>query len=293
MQAASRFFRAFIGIFSAAFLGLLLLAINVLQVSSMLLHPFFPAVTRRFNRELANFWWGLCVLLGTGVLGYEVVLSGDEVPLRENALAFANHQEMPDIFILMTFAKKEKRLGDLKFFVKDIIKYVPGIGWGMWMIDCIFLKRNWADDADRIQETFHKFTTNHIPFWVTFFPEGTRVRPHKLELSQRFAKAKGLPILHHVLLPRTKGFTTAITALRSQTQAVYDLTIAYEGQVPTLWSLLTGKSRRAFLHVRRFPVNQLPSSEKELASWLIQRFLEKDKLLKGLIRRPSSRSISA
>lgn len=273
--------KSIVGYSLAALLVLLLLCLNALQALSLLLYPALPVFTRRFNRELANFWWGLCVHLGTGILKYEVVITGDNVPARENALVFANHQEMPDIFILMTFALRKGRLGDLKFFVKDALKWVPGIGWGMWMLDCVFLKRTWADDENRIRATFHKFTTHQIPFWLTFFPEGTRIRPEKLKRSQEYAREKGIPLLDRVMIPRTKGFTAAMTGLRSRADAVYDLTIRYEGSVPTLADLVTGKAKRAYLHVKRFPIDQLPSKESELASWMLERFVEKNKLLSG------------
>ena len=38
--------------------------------------------------------------------------------------------------------------------------------------------------------------------------EGTRARPAKIKESQEFAKSRGLPVLKHVLLPRTKGLLT-------------------------------------------------------------------------------------
>ncbi len=39
------------------------------------------------------------------------------------------------------------------------------------------------------------------------FCEGTRFTEQKHEESMRIAKEKGLPILKHHLLPRTKGFS--------------------------------------------------------------------------------------
>lgn len=267
------------GCILATLLALLLLCLNVLQALSLLLYPVCPVLARRFNRELANVWWGLCVQLGTEILKYEVIVTGDNVPPGENALVFSNHQEMPDVFVLMTFARRKGRLGDLKFFVKDVLKWIPGMGWGMWMLDCVFLKRTWADDETRIRATFHKFTTYQIPFWLAFFPEGTRIRPEKSKLSQEYAREKGLPLLDRVMIPRTKGFTAAMTGLRSRADAVYDLTIRYEGTVPTLADLVTGKAKRTYLHVKRFSVNELPTKETELARWLLERFVEKNKLL--------------
>lgn len=51
-------------------------------------------------------------------------------------------------------AAAECELGDMKWMVKDIIKYVPGVGWGMLFLDCIFVKRDWTTDKESIRKTF-------------------------------------------------------------------------------------------------------------------------------------------
>ena len=61
---------------------------------------------------------------------------------------------MADITFLMDFAYRKGRLGDMKWMVKDIIKYVPGVGWGMLFLDCIFVKRDWTTDKESIRKTF-------------------------------------------------------------------------------------------------------------------------------------------
>ena len=78
--------------------------------------------------------------------------TGDEVPDRENVILVSNHQEMVDIPVLFSFAYAKRRLGDMKFFAKDIIKYVPGFGWGLLFLDCLFVKRNWTSDKEKIDQ---------------------------------------------------------------------------------------------------------------------------------------------
>ena len=79
-----------------------------------------------------------------------MVISGDELPQTENAVVIANHQSMTDVQALFLLARKAGRLGDLKWFVKNSLKYVPGIGWGMVFLDCLFVKRDWTADRRRI-----------------------------------------------------------------------------------------------------------------------------------------------
>ena len=88
------------------------------------------------------------------IYGYQLEITGDPVPMRESAIIISNHQQMPDIVLLMTFALSKGRLGDLKFFVKYAIKFVPGIGWGMVFLDCLFVRRNWSADRASIEAAF-------------------------------------------------------------------------------------------------------------------------------------------
>ena len=75
----------------------------------------------------------------------------------------------------------------MKWFVKDILKWIPGPGWGMVMIDCIFLKRNWARDKQDVLDLFSKFKRDDIPVFLVSFLEGTRATPEKLAQSQQYA----------------------------------------------------------------------------------------------------------
>jgi 1-acyl-sn-glycerol-3-phosphate acyltransferase len=261
-----------------------LLVLNAAQTASLALRPFSMRSFRGFNRWAADTWWGWCVTSSERLHGVRLIVSGDPVPARENAIVVSNHQQMPDITFLMIWARQKERLGDLKWVVKDPIKYVPGVGWGMAFLDCVFVKRNWTDDRASVEQTFAQLTGNRVPFWLVSFPEGTRVSEAKVEQSQDYARAHGLLPLWHVLVPRTKGFTASVAGLREHADAVYDVTIGYEEGVPTLWQFIKGYARRAHLHVRRFPIRDLPESEAELALWLQRRFEEKDALLEHFYR---------
>ena len=256
-----------------------LIGFNAAQVASTMLIPISPKLFRKLNREWADTWWGWCVTVGRRLYGVELTLTGDEIPMRENAVVVINHQEMSDITFMMDYARRKDRLGDMKWMVKDIVKYVPGVGWGMLFLDCLFVKRDWTSDEDSIRRTFAKLRDNDVPVWLLSFPEGTRNKPEKLERSQEYARQQGLPVPRHVQVPRTKGFAATVEGLRDHITAVYDITIAYEGGVPTLWQYIRGFANRAHFHVRRFPVASLPEDSAGLAEWLHEQFWIKDELL--------------
>jgi 1-acyl-sn-glycerol-3-phosphate acyltransferase len=266
---------------TTAFLFASLIVLNLAQVASLLLRPFSRRAFRAFNRGAAGLWWGLCVLGSRHLRGIRLEVTGDEVPRRENAIVVANHQEMPDITFLLIYARTKERLGDLKWMVKDLIKYVPGVGWGMAFLDCVFVKRSWADDQASIERTFSSLVRGRVPLWLVSFPEGTRLTAAKLEESRAYAAHAGTRPPRHVLVPRTKGFVASVRGLRGHAEAVYDVTIGYEGGVPTLWQYVLGYCPRAHFHVRRYPVRELPVEDAALAAWLLARFEEKDELLEG------------
>lgn len=274
-----RLFGYLVGFPSALFLFLSLLVINVLQMSTMLVAPFSSRLFRAVNRWCANTWWGSCVVWAEKLLGVNFVITGDKLPERENALVIANHQEMSDIIVLFPLAWRCRRLGDMKWFVKDVIKYVPGIGWGMLFLDCLFVKRDWMADRRKIEKTFERINSHDTPFWLISFSEGTRITPKKLAASQRYAAKVGQRKLVNVMVPRTKGFIASMQGLGHRAEAVYDVTIGYQEGIPSLWQFICGGARNVHLKISRYPVSELPKDEAGLSQWLLTRFEEKDALL--------------
>ena len=103
--------------------------------------PFFWKAFRNLNVALAGSWWGGCEWLLRKAGGVDVKVTGDELPIEENVILISNHQGWGDIPMLFKLAKRRKGVGNMKWFVKDALKYLPAIGWGMIFLDCLFVKR--------------------------------------------------------------------------------------------------------------------------------------------------------
>jgi 1-acyl-sn-glycerol-3-phosphate acyltransferase len=273
------------GAIAVSFLFPVLIVINLLQTLSLLVIPISRGAFRRFNRFCANTWWGWCGTTARSFYGTQIHVTGDTIPDREHAIVITNHQQMPDINFFMFFAKSKHRLGDLKWFVKHAIKYIPGVGWGMWFLDCIFVRRAWAHDKESIKATFARINQHKVPYWIVLFAEGTRFTKEKLARSHKHAEKNKLPLTKHVLLPRPTGFAASVIGLRDgHLDAVYDVTIGYPEGVPTLWQYSCGFCREAHLHVRRYPISELPLEKPGLSEWIIERFQEKDRMLDDFYR---------
>jgi 1-acyl-sn-glycerol-3-phosphate acyltransferase len=272
--------RAFAGLSVGALsFALLIFVINPLQMLSVLIYPFSPSKFRAINTTFAGFIWGVWVWMAHVQNGITVRITGDAVPQKENAMLISNHQTITDVMVLLCFASRCGRLPDLKWFVKDVIKYVPGPGWGMRFLDCIFVKRNWDRDKDAIKSLFGKYAANQIPVFVISFLEGTRRNAKNARQSQDFAREHGLYVPQHTLVPRTKGFVATITGLRGHLDAVYDITLGYPDRVPSLFDCFACRVDHIEVHVKRHAMASLPEGPDELAAWVAQRFLEKDRLL--------------
>jgi hypothetical protein len=158
----------------------------------------------------------------------------------------------------------------------------------MWLLDCIFLARDWLKDRKNIDTLFRKYRAEAIPLFLVSFLEGTRLTPKKLAASQAFAKERGQYVPKHTLVPRTKGFVFTMTGLRQHLDSVYDVTIGYEtSRPPSLFNCFAGDVKRLDVHVRRYAAASLPTDEEALATWALERFREKDELLE--LRRETGR----
>lgn len=268
---------------AAAFVPLLCL--NLLQFPSLLLLPFSKKLFRQYNRTAAWLVWGWWAWAVQRLIGLRVHVTGEVMGVSENTILIANHQGMGDILVLLCLALDKKRIGDIKWLVKDVLKYVPGLGWGMLFIECVFLKRSWSKDESKIVRAFSKFKTAQMPLWLIMFPEGTRLKPEKLKSSQTHAKEKGLEVFSHVLIPRTKGFYTALVGLRGYVQNVYSVTIAYPGTAtPSLVRLIRGDVKDVYCHVRKVPLSTIPEDPSGVGQWLLQDFTLKERLLSGFVQ---------
>mgnify|MGYP001320444553 CR=1 FL=1 len=275
----ARVLRLIVGALSFAYL---IVVLNLVQAASFLLLPVSRRAVRRINRWCARSIWGMWVLMAERQNDIQVRITGDAVLPRENALVLANHQSMTDVLLLLCLGWRARRLGDLKWFVKRVVQYVPGPGVGMWLLDCIFLDRDWLKDRSNIDKLFRKYKAESIPLFLVSFLEGTRLTPKKLADAQAFARDRGQYVPKHTLVPRTKGFVFTMCGLREHLDAVYDVTIGYQSSPPpSLLSCFAGDVRQLDLHVRRFDAASLPTEEEALTQWALDRFREKDELLEA------------
>lgn len=212
---------------------------------------------------------------------------------RENYLVIANHIGSIDFMIINELAIPQKMLGNLKYLIKDAAMYIPVFGIGMKMAGFLYLKRNIAEDRRRIVEYCSFIKKVKIPLWLIVYPESSRFSEEKKVKSQEFCKKKGLPILNHVLFPRTGGFKIIADNLKgSHVKNVVDLTVFFEtptGKIPSLFDLLLGNASGSFkTDIQVFPLKEIENFD----DFLINSFIRKDKLIDDWKNECKNRKIS-
>ncbi|ESR34692.1 1-acyl-sn-glycerol-3-phosphate acyltransferase 2 [Citrus sinensis] len=177
--------------------------------------------------------------------------------------------------------KRSGCLGSTLAVMKKSSKFLPVIGWSMWFSEYLFLERNWAKDESTLKSGLQRLRDYPQPFWLALFVEGTRFTQAKLLAAQEYAASTGLPIPRNVLIPRTKGFVSAVSHMRSFVPAIYDVTVAIpkSSPAPTMIRLFKGQSSVMHVHLKRHLMKELPETDDAVAQWCRDTFVAKDALL--------------
>ncbi|CAB4278249.1 unnamed protein product [Prunus armeniaca] len=235
------------------------LFVNLLQAICFLtIRPLSKSAYRKINGTVASLLWLVHICLLEWWAGLKVKLYTDLETYRlmgkEHALLMPNHMCDADVLIGFLLAQRLGCLRSALMVMKKSAKYLP-----------------------RSLQGLKDFP---MPFWLTMYAEGTRMTPDKLLEAQKFAASRKLPIPKNVLIPRTKGFVTAVKNLRSFVPAVYDVTLAVpEGHsTPSLRTIMERKSTMVKIHIKRYSMKELPQSDEAIAQWCRDRFVAKVRL---------------
>ncbi|KAL0386981.1 UNVERIFIED_CONTAM: putative 1-acyl-sn-glycerol-3-phosphate acyltransferase 5 [Sesamum radiatum] len=270
--------------------GVLCIVILVLTAFVLLVYGgFWSGVVLRFfsvhySRKMTAFFFGswiaLWPFLFEKINKTKVVFSGEKVPARERVLLLANHRTEVDWMYLWDLALRKGREGYIKYILKSSLMKLPVFGWVFHVTEFIPVERKWEADELTVRQMLSTFRDPRDPLWLAVFPEGTDFTEQKCLRSQKYASENGLPHLKNVLLPKTKGFYACLEHLRGSLDAVYDITIGYLHRCPSFLDNAFGVDpSEVHIHIRRVALSDIPTSENELSSWLMETFRLKDELL--------------
>jgi 1-acyl-sn-glycerol-3-phosphate acyltransferase len=213
----------------------------------------------------------------------------------DRLVLIANHQIYTDWLYLWWIAYTNGMHGRLFVVLKESLRRIPVIGWGMQFYQFIFMKRNWERDKPNMAKHLQKLNKSTTPMWLLLFPEGTNLAPCTRKKSQKWAAQNGIPDMEHQLLPRSTGLRFCLQELRGTVDYLYDCTIGYEGvprgqyaqDIFTLKaSYLEGRPPKSVsMYWRRFKISSIPIDDPNAFDlWLRAHWTAKDKLLEGFVR---------
>ncbi|OAA64330.1 1-acyl-sn-glycerol-3-phosphate acyltransferase [Niveomyces insectorum RCEF 264] len=268
-----------------------LFVIDIVVSALLPFTPLFPNSCYRLSSAAAESVWVWIQHVFTRNNGATITVSGDVLPQAESAVVVVNHVSWCDFYMIQALAIRSGMLGRCRYFAKTQLKWVPFLGWGLWVLGMPMVSRRWDKDKRELNRVFFGIVVRKWPTWLISFSEATRYTPEKYAESVAWCSAHGHPQPMHLLYPRTKGFVATVQHLRqaAHVKAVYDLAIAYQHgtefqAAPSMWDTLRlpnlsdesrGEGYRFHVHVRRFPISELPETDEELAKWLEQRWVEK------------------
>jgi hypothetical protein len=83
----------------------------------------------------------------------------------DRLVLIANHQIYTDWLYLWWIAYTNGMHGRLYIVLKESLKRIPVIGWGMQFSQFIFMKRNWEQDKPNMAKHLQKLNKSTSPMW--------------------------------------------------------------------------------------------------------------------------------
>ena len=213
----------------------------------------------------------------------------DDVSLDKWYLVISNHQSWTDIILLQSYLYG--KIPPLKFFTKQQLIWVPGIGLAMYVLGFPYVKRvskaqikanpNLRNaDRDNIAEACKGFK-NH-PTSILNFLEGTR-RTSAKQLNQS-SDYKNL------LRPKIGGIEYVIKDMGDNLHKLIDVTIVYPDGTPTFWQFVKGECRSVKFVVshHEIPKEVLVDNDIErrssLSGWIKTIWMQKDQQISEMTK---------
>ncbi|XP_001381579.1 1-acyl-sn-glycerol-3-phosphate acyltransferase epsilon [Monodelphis domestica] len=259
------------------------------------LFSFFLPGTRLYREVDDRFYTiyqSMVLFFFENYTGVQVKLYGDLPKHKENIIYLSNHQCTVDWIIADILAVRQNALGHVRYVLKNGLKWLPLYGWYFSQHGGIYVKRSSRFNEMEMRNKLENQMDSDTPMYLVIFPEGTRYNPELTKVisaSQIYAAEQGLPVLKHVLTPRIKATYVAFDCMKNYLDAIYDVTVAYEGTVdqmgkrkeaPSMAEFLCKECPKVHIHVDRIDKKDVPEDLSSMRRWLHDRFEIKDKLMR-------------
>jgi len=245
------------------------------------------AARSRLQRKMDKIiWWWTAhnrwMIKALDITRAEVSWQQEADMSRDNwYLVICNHQSWTDILLLQSYLYGT--IPPLKFFTKEQLIWVPGIGVAMYVLGFPYVKRVTKAqikanpklrNADRENTAAACEGFKNHPTSILNFVEGTRRTEEKANRQGSEYK--------HLLRPKIGGLDYVLEGMEQHLHKLLDVTIVYPDGVPLFWDFLQGKCRRVIIEVtpHDIPYENLAADDSNrrthLAQWIKSIWTAKD-----------------
>uniref|UniRef100_A0A915E8M4 Phospholipid/glycerol acyltransferase domain-containing protein n=1 Tax=Ditylenchus dipsaci TaxID=166011 RepID=A0A915E8M4_9BILA len=214
-------------VFGTSIFGNYIVTLFLPMISVLNMHK----VWRDMMDRAISFWMVIPLFFLHFIYGVKVRVSGDSIDCNEPAIIIMNHRTRLDwlYFWLGLWRINPWLMTTNKIALKELLRHVPGAGFGMQASQYVFLRRDLEIDLQRLSRAVDYYAEMGKPYQILMFPEGTDKTDYTTRRSNEYAKKNGLKPFKHVLYPRTAGFIHLVKKMieNNYLTHIYDVTVAY------------------------------------------------------------------
>ncbi|XP_023581343.1 1-acyl-sn-glycerol-3-phosphate acyltransferase epsilon [Trichechus manatus latirostris] len=254
-----------------------------------LLSCFLPAgFYQALDDRLYCVYQSMVLFFFENYTGVQILLYGDLPKNKENIIYLSNHQSTVDWIIADTLAVRQNALGHVRYVLKDGLKWLPLYGCYFSKHGGIYVKRSAKFCEKEMRDKLQSHVNAGTPMDIQFCQHHLLKRLSFIYGHTETTSFLGLAVLKHVLTPRVKATHVAFDSMKNYLDAIYDITVAYEGTVddkgqrkeaPSMTDFLCKECPKVHIHIDRIDKTDVPEEQAHMRKWLHERFEIKDKLL--------------
>ena len=264
----------------------------------ILVAVLFKLIPSAFTRKIANAILNFIVVVWISINSFVLdhtsnikwhVSGLENLSPRKNYLVLSNHQSWSDIVILQKYLNR--KVPQLRFFIKQQLIWVPILGLAWWALDYPFMKRHSKEeiakkphlagkDVEATKKACEKYKI--IPVSVMNFVEGSRFTEKK--------RLEGQSKYKYLLNPRPGGTGLVLSSMGDYLDDILNVTIKYGENQRSFWGFLSGRVKEVTVVVETIPVtdeikgdfyNDMKYRERFI-NWLNDLWKEKDRQLDSI-----------
>lgn len=210
-----------------------------------------------------------------------------QLSLEGRYLMTCNHQSWVDTTVNQYFVRH--RMPFTRFFTKWELIFVPFAGQAFKALGFPMMKRHTKEQIAKNPELKHRDLIEarkaceqlvSQPFTLLNYLEGTRFTTEKHTQQQS--------PYQHLLKPKAGGLALALQILGDKIDALVDMTIVYEDDVPTYQQFWLGETKTIRVHVRKIDLPQWifegsydddAEYRKQFQHWVDEIWYQKDHII--------------